>query len=364
MIKICNKSLRFIAMSVIMALCTVSCDENIDYSTFQPDVKDGYRAIVINEGQFGYGTSSLTMLNYDGSIVYDVFRKINNRPMGDVAQSMTKIGDYLYVPLNNSRKIEVFDSETFQSIETMSISEDVIPMYVQHLGGDSIAVTDQMWRQNSCKLMIMDINHGTTRPILRRYVSVPGQTYQMTVINNKLFVGGSQLAVFDIGKIDSANIRFIMTDGDETIQTADFSKLVTDKYGKLWVLTEYWVYCIDPVTEKVIHTIDVGTLKVNARVSSIDCSTDGGIIFFNAHTSVYSIDVDNISQPKEPVIAPKVDSGRTIYHLCVSKENTIFMCDVLYGSLSRHTIREYDLSDGTQIREFPAGIFPHAIYFK
>ena len=186
----------------------------------------------------------------------------------------------------------------------------------------------------------------------------------MKLINNKLFVGGGQLAVFDLGAIDAKNRRYILTDGGETIQSVDFSKIVSDKNGMIWTLSEYWLYCIDPLTEKVVHTIPVGDLNVNGRISSLDVSPDGSTIYFNVHTSVYTIDVNNIAKPVAPVIAPVVDTKRTIYHMCVSKENTIFMCDVLYGSLSRAVIHEYDPDSGETLNEFKAGIFPHAIYFK
>ena len=58
-----------------------------------PENIDDVRAIVVSEGQFGYGTSSLTSLSYQNEVEQDLFRRINNRPMGDVAQSMTRIGD-------------------------------------------------------------------------------------------------------------------------------------------------------------------------------------------------------------------------------------------------------------------------------
>ena len=186
--------------------------------------------------------------------------------MGDVAQSMTRIGDNLYVPLNNSKKLEVFNHETFESVETISINEDVIPMYVQHLGGDSIAVTDQMWRNSSSSLMIIDIHHGTERQKLRRIVKIPGQTYQMQLTENKLFVGGTKLAVFDLGAITENDMRFIYTNGGETIQSADFSKIVKDRDGMLWTITQHWLYRIDPKTEKVINTIDVSSLNINPQI--------------------------------------------------------------------------------------------------
>lgn len=348
----------------LLLISLSSCDKDIAYTDQDVDKEGDYRAIIVNEGQFGYGTASLTTLSHNGVSTQDVFRKVNGRPMGDVAQSMTLIGNNLYVPLNNSRKIEVFDKTTFKSVETISIDQDVIPMYVQHLGGDSIAVTDQMWRNSSSKLMIIDINHNTERKTLRRWINMEGQTFQMAIANNKLFIGGTYLTVFDLGAINEKDRRYIRTAGGETIQNGDFSKLVIDKNGNLWVLTEYWIYCIDPVSEKVIHTIDVGALGINTRIGCIDISPDKETIYFNAHTSIYTIDINNASKPEIPIISPVVDKSRTIYNMCISKEGTIFMCDVLYGSLSRAIIHEYDPKTGNKILEFKAGIFPHFIYFK
>ena len=78
--------------------CAISCTEKAEFDS--PENLEDIRAVVVSEGQFGYGTSSLTSLSYKGDVEQDLFRRINNRPMGDVAQSMTRIGDLLYVPQN------------------------------------------------------------------------------------------------------------------------------------------------------------------------------------------------------------------------------------------------------------------------
>ena len=354
-----KKYLLFISLAIL-----TSCESEINESEDIKDIADGTRAIVVNEGQFGYGTSSLTLLTWTGNVTNDVFRKVNNRPMGDVAQSLTKIGDNYYVPLNNSRKIEAFDSKTFESVETMSINEDVIPMYVQHLGGDSIAVPDQMWRNSSSKLMIMDINHkDKNRRVLRRYIKMEGQTYQMQLVNNKLFVGGSQLSVFDLENLTEQGRRYIRNSAGDSFALTDFSKIVVDKDGMLWVLTGNNVYRIDPNTELITNSIDVSDLKINERIGCIDISPDGNTVYFNSSRRVYTINIDDIKKPQSPIIEPVIESRRTIYNMCVSKENTIFMCAVVYGSLSRAQIHEFNIETGECIRTFNAGLFPHFIYF-
>ncbi len=328
---------------------------------------DKIRAFVVNEGQFGYGTASLTALFDSGKTQHDIFRKLNNRPMGDVAQSITKIDDRFYVPLNNSRKLEVFDSKTFQSIETMSIKADgvgldVIPMYVQHLGGDSIAVTDQ---KMSSRLMIMDINHGKKRDVLRRTIALKGRSFQMQLVENKLFVGGDELVVFDLKNLTAEGKRPIKKANGKTIQLVDFTKLIMDSQDRLWVLGLSDIYCIDPSTEKVIHTINVSHLAINDWVSCIDISPDKNTIYFNSSRKVYTIDTKNPTAPTEPIINPTTENNAwTVYLMTISKENTIFFIEVRYGSISKGRVYEYDPSNGKEISMFKAGIFPHFIYFE
>ncbi len=344
---------------LLSTLLCVGCTPTTDYEA--PKNLNEVRAIVVSEGQFGYGTSSLTSLSYDGDVEQDLFRRINNRPMGDVAQSMARIGNNLYVALNNSRKLEVMDANTFQSVETMPIDLDVIPMYVCHLGGDSIAVSNQ---KSNSQIVIMDINHGSDRPIVRRSVSLGGQnrTFQMQLIGNKLFIGADKMTVFDLGKITTNDRRELRKRSGETIQTTDFSKLVVDKNGMLWALGHWQVFCINPQTEETVYELNVGDLNINSWVSSLDISPDGKTLFFNSARKVYTINVDNPQVPTSPIIAPVRDDGRTVYNMCISKENTIFLCEVLYGSLSRSRIYEYDL-EGNLLQEFRAGIFSHYIYF-
>lgn len=340
--------------------CTLfSCSNDTPNET--PNLNGSVRAIVVNEGQFGYGTSSLTTLSEDGIIQQDIFRRINNRPMGDVAQSLTRIGDYYYVPLNNSRKVEVFESKTYRSVETMSIDLDVIPMYLTHLGGDSVAVTDQ--KMNS-KLMIMDINHNTNRKFVRRHIDLGGRSFQMQLLNNKLFVGGDRLLVFDLNNLTGEGMRSIKRKDGSDIQTVDFSKVIVDKNNRLWVLGHHQIICIDPTTEQTVFELEVGHLNINTWVSCIEISPDRSTLYFNSARKVYSINIENPAIPTQPILDIDRNDQRTVYNMSVSKQNTIFFCEVLYGSISRAEIYEYEPSSGKELNRFKAGIFPHYIHFE
>lgn len=344
---------------IVVAAILSSCTDVVDHGP-APEINQ-LRAIVVNEGQFSAGTASLTTLSASGEVEQDVFRRTNNRPIGDVAQSLCKIGENYYVPLNNSKKIEVFDAKTFKSVETMELGVKATPMYIQHLGGDSIAVTDQSSRS---KLMIMDINHNKQRVPLRRYIELNGRSFQMQLIKNKLFVGGDNLTVFDLANLTQEGMRMITNKSGQTLRLADFSKVVADQSDRIWVLTASALYCIDPVTEQTVYELDVKSLNVNSWASSLDISPDKSTLYFNSGGIVYAVSTNHPVVPDKPVFIYDIDKKNTVYLMTISKENTLFINEVTYGSLSRGKISEYDIKSGELIRRFESGLFPHYIYFE
>jgi hypothetical protein len=104
---------------------------------------------VINEGNFDWGEGTITYWNSEsGEFLDDVFKVINNRSLGNVAQSMTMINDKGYIVVNNSGKIEVVNIDDFKSVSTitgMKSPRYILPinsrkMYVSDLYADGIYV--------------------------------------------------------------------------------------------------------------------------------------------------------------------------------------------------------------------------------
>ncbi len=368
-------NLRVIYFSLLASISAISaCTSTEGYmQDGEIESEANRRLIVVSEGQFTYGTSSLTTLSHSGNIVNDIFRKTNNRTMGDVAQSLTEIGDYYYVPLNNSRKLEVFNKEDFKSIETLSLDYQTIPMYIQHLGGDSIAVSTQHVSSTGTDLHIMDINHGTERKYVRRSFPIRTSSAQMLISDGKLFLGGSVCTVFSLDNLTEEGARYIKdSNGNELTAIRGRAPLIKDKNGNIWSRFSNSVVCINPKTEEVIHKIDVSGFGVNEWTGGLGVSNGGDKIYFNAQRTVYVIEVDNPKCPDNHLF--KIEIGGeaddeikrdmwTIYYFGVSKDNTIFMCEVLYGTLQLSRVYEYDL-DGTLIQEFKAGLFASYIHYE
>lgn len=314
------------------------------------------RMIIANEGQYGNATASLTAVMNDGGVFNDVFRTKNNRPLGDVAQSIAYHDKMFYVTLNNSRKIEVMKEDDFESVATIQVPKGSIPTYMQYLGGDSMAVSDK----GSGLLVIID----TKQHVVRRQISGVGSGNQMVVVGNKLFLAGGTLRCFTLGDIRTESMRTIVDNSGNGFSVAGDSKLVVDKHGRVWVLNSSKLVCIDPVTEKVVKELPFTGVSVGAWDGRLDISPDGERLYFAASVGrvkgVLRLSVDATAAPTE-LLFPMM-GVRIQYNMAVSKQETILVCDVEYGSIARGKVHEYD-TKGQVLRTIEAGIFPQYIYF-
>ena len=145
-----------------------------------------------------------------------------------------------------------------------------------------------------------------------------------------------------------------------------------DKNGFLWALTSSGTVCIDPSTEKVIKEISVKGISM--RWGALDIDKEGENLYIISGTSVYTINIDNQVEPVAPIIKHSANDDNWVsYAMGVSKENTVFIIRVLFGSITRGRVFEYDLNGNivnkyldTNDKEqnfFRAGIFPHYIHF-
>ena len=195
---------------------------------------------ITNEGNFGSSDGSVTFFRTTShEVIEDVFKRVNNRPLGDVVQSMTLDNNKGYIVVNNSRKIEVVNKNNFTSIGTINGFSS--PRFLLPVNTSKAYVCD--WFANNIK--VIDMNSLTITD------SIPAGSgpEQMALINNKVFVanvGGweidSTVTVID------ATANSVIT----TIQTAlNPNSVVTDANGKIWVLCNGW-YGLDFTREALL----------------------------------------------------------------------------------------------------------------
>ena len=203
-----------------------SGDDAIQVKVLQGGRGKKIRMVVVNEGQFTKGTSALSAIAYDGTTDFDIFRTVNKKPLGDVAQSITYIDGKYFVAINNSKQVAVVEPQTFELIETIDYEQDGKPRFIARLNENEAIVSDL-----TCQLVRIDIkNYKVIGHVdISAAVGVNGHVEKMTVVGKKLFCAapGKGIGVFDTeGEVSASAMRFV--EGFEgSIMTT--CKLIEDK---------------------------------------------------------------------------------------------------------------------------------------
>src|SRR5687768_17364874 len=102
------KQLCLSALLPITSLVFTACDPEKAPAVPKGEYEKG--VIILNEGNFQKGNSSVSFYNRDSkTVTHDIFTLVNARPLGDVAQSIAAHKDRAYMVVNNGNKIEVVD---------------------------------------------------------------------------------------------------------------------------------------------------------------------------------------------------------------------------------------------------------------
>jgi len=135
------RKLIYIGLPVLLSL--TGCMEDDQLWEFErPAYEHMYSGIfVINEGNFMYGNASLTYYDPETrQVIEDVFFKTNALPLGDVAHSMTIRDSMGYVVVNNSGRIYIFNTSTFEL--KGKITGLTSPRYMHFISETKAYVTD------------------------------------------------------------------------------------------------------------------------------------------------------------------------------------------------------------------------------
>ena len=96
--------------SLMLGMSFASCIDDDDEPEPIIDPVD-YPAYILNEGLWGANNANITsfMPNYKAENLSDVYLKMNNQQMGDVANAMMEEDDNIYVVLNGSKYVARLD---------------------------------------------------------------------------------------------------------------------------------------------------------------------------------------------------------------------------------------------------------------
>ena len=380
-----KKLVRLICLFVVWSFSACEYDDDFPAEVGQGNIE----AIILNEGKIFTNMGAISVLYRNGMVSPDVFRVVNNRPLGDVAQSITRIHDNYFVTLNNSKKIEVVNANTFESEGTILYTQAGLPRQIVAVSDSTAIVSDLLSNNTAGADQPSQLVRIRTLPPYGaplEYIPIRQWVEYMAVADHKLFGMTSRgLYVFDLAAISEAASRKIEeVYHDEVTKTC---KLLQDKNGQLWALMNRYengrpvgvqLKCIDPKEEQVVqtHTLPfvakseaqegdvVGIISYNR--TDIDHSRTQ--IYFSVHTykkgskndtqqSIYVFDTTSGTFKLHRHL-PGVDM---MYGCGVSPSGEVYVCDCLDYSAQRGYIRHYKASGN--VESYRVGVYPSQVYF-
>ena len=347
---------------VLLALLLSSCmrweyGEQERFNTFDDGV------FITNEGNFTYGGASLSFYNPDTQhLENEIFYRANAMKLGDVAQSMVVRNGIGWVVVNNSHVVFAIDTETFR--EVGRITDLPSPRYIV-FASDEKAYISQI---DSDRIIIVNpktfkITGEIVCPMTTEYRT--GSTEQMVLLGDYLYV-----ACWSYQK----RVLKIDTRTDKIVDYKDIGlqpkSIVTDKNGKLWVVSDGGyegnaigyesakLYRINPENLDVERVFELGLNSSGdaTRTASRLKINDKGDVLYWIDGGVWRMAIDAAELPTEPFIEPIEGVNRSLYYALGVAPDTeeVYVGDAL-DYQQRSIIYRYS-RDGELLDSFTTGV--------
>lgn len=350
-------------LSLVFTPCTktkVTPEEEVD------DGKYGLGILISNEGTFGSGNGSISYYNPENdSVTNEIFKLENNRSLGDVVQSVNKIGDYIFIQVNNSNKIEVVDGKSFAEV---GVIENLTQ--VRYSIGDENTAYASAWGTWGAdgKVYIIDINTLTVTDSVATGLGPEN----MVLLGDKLFVANSGGWGYDNSVsviIPSNSIRLLnITVG------ANPKSMVLDKNDNLWVLcsgsalydANWTPIGHNPSTLVQINTIDYSIIKEiplfdEQHPNKLAINPEGDMLYIGAgfgFNGIYTYGIDDATFTENLLI------DKSFYGFDVNPKNGIIFGYEALNFTERGKLYRYDNRNGIELGNYLVGIAPNGSSLK
>jgi len=310
---------------------------------------DSNAVYITNEGNFQFGNAAVSYYA-DGmtEAVEDLFRPANNRPLGDVCQSMCIFNNKAYIVVNNSGKVEVVNPATF--VSTATISGLKSPRYFLPVSNSKAYISDMY----ANAISVVDLNSNT----ITGTIPCRGQTQELLLAHGEVFVTN-----------EHSNKLYVINSSNDMISDSisigyGSNSIVEDKNSKLWILcsgkpgsSNASLHRINPANYTVEYSFTFNKSSDSPWRLCINGNRD--ILYF-LNKDCYQMTVTDATLPATPLIP---SNGKNFYGLGINPHNNhIYISDAI-DYVQRGKIYIYK-PDGSVASDFLAGIIPGGFYFK
>ena len=311
-----------------------SCDKQVCKSIVDHYISEGI--LISNEGNFQFGNASVSFYDTkNDTLIESVFQEVNNRPLGDVLQSITIDGDFAYLVLNNSARIEVVNKNSFELVG--SITGFISPRYIHIVNNEKAYVSDLF----ANKIAIVDL----VSLEITNYIDCPGWTEEIHQLNDEVYM---------LNKTDNT-LHVVDTNIDaitsELVFDFELSAFKIDNQSRMWLAGSKndvgLVQCIKLIDQEIQYSY---TFEGESPTELYVSETGTDVYFLSNgvwHINEFADEIITV-----PIIPA---NDRLFYGLSVHQDK-IYIADAI-NFVQKGTIWVYDLQ-ATLLDEFKVGIIP------
>ena len=333
-------------------LALLSCS-----AVFAQQYTDGI--LVLNEGGAGSNGASVSFLK-NNTVTNNVYGTANPdaNELGNVGQSLSIYGDYAYVVLNMSNKVEVVNKYTFVHIATISTGL-VNPRYMAFSNGkgfitnwgDGTDATDDY-------VAVVNLTDNT----IESNITVAEGVERIQEINGKLYAAhqggfgyGNSITI-----IDPATATV-----DGTITVGDVPNAMIVKEGFLYVLCSGKPSWSDGETFGELDKIDLAT---NTVVSTIPFTEqhpanlragNGNDVYYTIDADIYKTDITSATLPTASIASLTPQGAYGVYGMDFI-DNVLYVADA-GDYVSAGHVYLYN-ADGGSLADYTVGVIPNGFY--
>jgi len=345
-----------------------------DIKTLDTRIKSS-GVFITNEGNFMWGNASLSYYNYENKEVKnDVFYNTNALPLGDVAQSMAIRDSLGYVVMNNSAKIYIINTNTFEYVG--KITGLTSPRYIHFINKHKAYVSDLYAKT----IYVVDPlgsfeTTGVADGKITGRIDVTNHSSDFYQHPTEQMVQYKNFVFTNCWSYDN-KILVIDTNTDQVVDSISVLKqptsLIIDKNHKIWTVSDGGyegspygqdypgLTCIDAKTRKVEKTY-----RFNMEDWPQEICINGAknrLFFVNKH--IYTMPTDTSAMPEIFIESPHKDvvyGG--FYGLDIDPyTNDVYVADAL-DYVQQGVVYRYN-AEAEPVDTFKVGITPGAFCFK
>lgn len=334
---------------------TVLNNENFEESTKTENYNNDF--LILNEGGFNYGNATISAYNESTkSIKNNIFEKQNHYKLGDIVQSINTQDELSYICVNNSQKIEVVNSKTFERKRTITGFSS--PRYIAFINETDVIISDLY--ENSIQVINIE-----TACILGK-INTKGWT-------EEIFKSGDNFWAIErnsIGVADKFANLILLNTTDFSISKriaipVEPNSIIQDHEENLWILSSGFeaankvpqLIKFNTQTESIEKSFSFSDFENTAQ--NLCFSTTENALYFNRASAIYKMLPTDSELVTNPIFS---SAAQLIYGLDIqpsSKE--LYICDAV-DYVSNGKVFRYSNS-GNLLDEFSVGVLPSKLIF-